>query len=108
MRSDRPQASKDEVAEAIQALRECHGQGRQSLRELPERGKHGTRAIDPQAERLGWNVTRLRKARQFAHREEGYSREQLNELCQLLKEHLPVFGIAHVGLLVTVPWPKRG
>ena len=44
-----------------------HDQGRQSLRELPERGKHGARAIDAQAEELGWNATKLRKARAFAY-----------------------------------------
>lgn len=107
MSEDRAPATSEEVADAIRAIRAYHDQGRQSLRELPQRGKHGARAIDEQAERLGWNPTRLRKARQFAHREEGYSRDRLNELCRLLREHRPVFGISHVGLLVTVPWPER-
>jgi len=107
MQSGRPQVSREDVAQAIKEIRTYHDQGRQSLRELPQRGKHGARAIDEQAERLGWNSTRLRKARQFAHSEEGYSRERLNELCRLLREHRPVFGVSHVGLLVTVPWPER-
>lgn len=58
----------------------------------------------------GWagSPTKLRKARQFAHRAEGHSRERLDALCRLLREHRPIFGIAHVGLLVTVvPWPER-
>lgn len=107
MASERPQASLEEVTQAIREIRTYHEQGRRSLRELPERGKHGARAIDEQAERLGWNPTRLRKARQFAHPKTGYSRERLNELCGLLREHRPVFGTSHVGLLVTVPWPER-
>lgn len=107
MNDDRPPATADEVATAIWEIRAYHDQGRQSLRDLPSRGKHGARTIDEQAERLGWNSTRLRKARQFAHREEGYSRKRLNELCRLLRAHSPVFGISHVGLLVTVPWPER-
>lgn len=107
MSEDRASAKPEEVAAAIWAIRAYHDQGRQSLRELPRRGKHGSRAIDEQAERLGWNVTRLRKARQFAHPEEGYSKERLNELCRLLREHRPEFGVSHVGLLVTVPWPER-
>jgi hypothetical protein len=107
MPGERSQASEEDVTEAIREIRAYHDQGRQSLRELPERGKHGARAIDEQAERLGWNPTRLRKARQFARAGEGYSRDRLNELCRLLREHRPVFGTAHVGLLVTVPWPER-
>jgi hypothetical protein len=107
MPSERLQASREEVAEAIPEIRAYHDQGRESLREMPQRGKHGARAIDEQVERLGWNVTRLRKARQFAHRTEGYSRERLNELCRLLREHRPDFGTSHVGLLVTVSWPQR-
>jgi hypothetical protein len=39
-------------------------QGRQTLGELPERGNHGARAIGEQAERVGWNPTKLRKASQ--------------------------------------------
>jgi hypothetical protein len=105
MSSDRPLASREAVAEAIHEIRAYHQQGRQSLRELPERGQHGARAIDAQAERLGsnWNATKLRKARQFANREGGYSRQRLKELCRLLRKHRPVFGISHIGLLVMVP-----
>jgi hypothetical protein len=61
-----------EVAQATQEICAYHKKGRESLRELPDRGKHGARAIDAQAERLSWNVTRLRKARQFAHADDGY------------------------------------
>jgi hypothetical protein len=77
---DPTQASRDEAAEAIHKIRACHDQGRQSLEELPERGRHGAGAVDAQAEELGWNATKLRKARQFDHRGEGYSRKQLDAL----------------------------
>jgi hypothetical protein len=107
MRSERPQASGEEVSQAVREIRAYHDQGRQSLKELPERGKHGAGAIDAQAEALGWNATKLRKARQFAHREGGYSRRQLDELCRLIREYRPHFGTAHIGLLVTVAWRER-
>jgi hypothetical protein len=107
MSESRPRASRDQVERSIREIREYHRQGRASLRELPERGRFGQRALDEQAERRGWNVTRLRKARQFAHADEGYSRERLNELFRLLREHRPVFGVSHVGVLVTAPWPAR-
>ncbi|MFO0881820.1 MAG: hypothetical protein U0840_31425 [Gemmataceae bacterium] len=107
MSSERPTASPEVVSQAIRDIRAYHDQGRQSLRDLPQRGEYGGGAIDGQAERLGWNPTRLRKARQFAHPEEGYSRDRLNELCRLLREHRPVFGVTHVALLVSVPWSQR-
>jgi hypothetical protein len=40
MSSDRPLASREAVVEAIHEIRSYHDQGRQSLRELPERGQH--------------------------------------------------------------------
>src|SRR5436305_827887 len=107
MSSDRPLATREEVNQAIREIRDYHEEGRKGLDEVPERSRQGARDIDAQAERLGWNPTRLRKARQFAHREEGYTQQRLNELCRLLREHRPIFGISHVGLLVTVPWPQR-
>jgi hypothetical protein len=107
MSSDRPQASQEDLAEAIREIRAYHKKGIESLEELRGRGKRGDRDIDAQAERLGWNPTRLHKARQFAHREDGYSRKQLDELCRLLREHRTILGVSHVYLLVTVPWPER-
>jgi hypothetical protein len=64
MSSERPQASKEEAARIIPEIRAYHDQGRKSLREMPERGEHGARAIDEHAEHLGWNPTRFRKAGQ--------------------------------------------
>jgi hypothetical protein len=52
MPSERSQASREEVAHAIREIRAYHDQGRQSLRELPERGKHGARVIEAQEEHL--------------------------------------------------------
>jgi hypothetical protein len=106
MADPRPQASRAEIEEAIRAIREYHRQGRDSLRESAERGRYGQGALDEQAAELGWNVTRLRKARQFAHAEEGYSQEQLRELFGLLRKHRPLFGTAHVGILVTLSWAE--
>jgi hypothetical protein len=100
MSESRPRASTAEVNQSIREIRDYHKQGRASLRKLPERGGYGGKAIAEQAKRLGWNATRLRKARQFAMQ---YTQTQLNELCKLVREHQPHFGTAHVGILVTVP-----
>src|SRR5262245_19268960 len=104
MSESRPRATREEVAAAIRQITDYYRQGRTSLRELPGRGRYGARAIAAQAERLGWAETRLRKARQFASPEAGYSRGRLHELISLLREHRPVFGVCHVGVLVSASW----
>jgi hypothetical protein len=44
------------------------------------------RGSQPEAKRLGWDPTKLRYARLFAHPKEGYSGERLAGLCKLLRE----------------------
>src|SRR5262245_61540921 len=100
MSESRPRATRDEVEEAIRQVRAYYQQGRASLRELPERGRYGQKAIAEAAERLGWTDTKLRKARQFALL---FTREQLHDLCGLVRRHLSHFGPTHVGIAVTVP-----
>jgi hypothetical protein len=107
MASDRPKASREDADQAIRAIRDYHKEGRKSLREQPERGRHGAKQIEAEAERLGWNPTKLRDARMFAHPVEGYSRERLDELFQLLREHRPVFGVTHAAHLASVPLARR-
>jgi hypothetical protein len=106
MTGSRPRATRAEVAEAIRQIKAYHAQGKQSLKELPERGRYGDRAIATQAKQRGWTETKLRKARQFASPEAGYSKDRLNELFRLLREHRPVFGVSHVGILVTASWSE--
>src|SRR5262249_48846627 len=95
MSESRPRATREEVEEAEEASRQIRAyyrQGRASLRELPERGRYGQKAIAEAAERLGWTDTKLRKARQFALL---FTREQLNDLCGLVRRHLSHFGPTH-------------
>jgi hypothetical protein len=107
MARERKHWTLERVNQAIQKIRAYHAKGVESLREMPEHGNYGDYEIRNQAARLGWNETKLRKARQFAHPEQGCSGQQLEELFALLREHKPSFGTAHIGLLVTVPWPER-
>lgn len=103
----RPRATREQIDAAIRDIRKYHHQGRESLRDLPPRGAYAQRDVEEQAKRVGWNATRLRKSRQFASPDQGYTQSQLNELCRLLREHRPLFGIAHIGIMVTAPWPER-
>jgi hypothetical protein len=100
MSENRPRASHVEVEQHIREIRAYHQHGRDSLRELPERGAYGGRAIAEQAERLGWTETKLRKARQFALM---FTEKQLEHLCGLVQRRLAHFGPTHVGIAVTVP-----
>jgi hypothetical protein len=111
----RPQATPEQVRAAITEIRAYHGHGCKSLQALPRRGGGGyaKQLIKAEAERLrqedpatGWNATRLRKARQFADEEEGYSQKRLTELCQALRKGRPVFGVSQVGILVTLSWAE--
>jgi hypothetical protein len=99
MSNNRSLATPEEVAQKIEQIIDYHARGKESL-------QHSLRP-DDQAIELGWNVTKLRKARQFARQQSGYNQQQLEALCELLIEHRPVFGISHIGLLVTVPRPER-
>jgi hypothetical protein len=97
----RPRASHDEVMKKIAEIQDYHEEGRKSLKRPP------STTVQKQADALGWNITRLRKARQFARAKSGYSQARLEELCDLLEHYGPIFGTAHIGLLVTVSWPER-
>jgi len=97
--SERPRASPKEVERSIRALVAFHRQGLRSLRALPRKGTHGQGEIPAQAERLGWDLNRMHKARRFALQ---YGKADLEHLCSLLRQHRPVFGVSHIALLVTV------
>lgn len=100
MASQRPLATLEETNRAIKKIRAYYDCGWESLQQpdIP---------IKKQAAELDWDITKLGKARQFAKLETGYSEIQLHELFDLLLEYRPVFGISHIGLLVTVSWPER-
>jgi hypothetical protein len=87
------------VEQTIQKIQHDYDKGVESLHAMPEHGKHGDYEIRKQAKTLRGNETKLRKARQFANPEQGYSEQRLEELFDLLREHQPSFGTAHVGLV---------
>ncbi|OAI45544.1 hypothetical protein AYO44_12835 [Planctomycetaceae bacterium SCGC AG-212-F19] len=95
----RLQAARAEVEAAIRGIRDFHKQGQSSLHSQPDKGAYGEGQIKVQAEALGSNETYVHKSRQFA---DQYGDPELSELCALLREHRPQFGMSHVLLLVTV------
>ena len=103
MDPSRGRVTADKIEDTITALEAYHQQGATSLREHPK-GVYDDGTIAAEAKLLGWNETKLRKARQFAHEQTGYNERRLKELFRLLRRHRPQFGIAYIGLLITVTW----
>jgi hypothetical protein len=97
-------------AAAAQSIRAFYALGRASLRDRPARGGHGDRAAEAEAELAGMNPDLLRKARQFADAEAGYTRAELRALCDGVRTHFARFadrgtrvGRTHVVLLLRLP-----
>ena len=102
MTSKRPSATKAEVEQKIDQIEEHHALGCECFAMPP-----GS-TVPEMASALGCAAAKLCKARQFADPETGYSEDRLEELRELLREHRPLFGTAHIGQLVTVPdWQDR-
>jgi hypothetical protein len=84
-------ATHSEVCKQIASLKQYHQQGCES--------RQSKVPFVKQAKILGWAITKLMKAHWFA---KVYGDDDLDALCESLKQHRPVFGIAHIGLLVTL------
>jgi hypothetical protein len=101
------------VAEAVRKIRAFYTLGRAIPRKQPHRDAYNQRVVEAEAERLGTNTDYVRKARQFADPIEGYTPQELNELCRLIKavqltqdDRKAVFGTSHLLRLLTVR-PRR-
>jgi hypothetical protein len=106
----------ERVAAAIQNIRAFHELGRNlpTKYDRPVDASQGT--IDAEAKRLNINADTLRKARVFADPEDGWSKQELRDLCGLIrkcqkersgkKKALPMFQRTHVIRLQSVR-PKK-
>ena len=91
-------ASHFEAKKKVQVIRTFYELGCEALK-LPS-----SMTIAEKAEKLDCTEAQLGVARRFAIR---YSDDQLDELCDLVLKHRPVFGTAHVEILITIPQPRR-
>jgi hypothetical protein len=108
-----PSTRADKVGEAIKQLRAFHAMGRKSLRKRPGRAAYRAGEIDEEAKKRVIHVDTLRKARSFADPAEGYSAEDLEDLCDFIMrvqpdqdEGTPVFSRRHLTSLLGV-LPKK-
>lgn len=98
---------RQQINESIQQIREFYALGCRSLKARPLKAKYREREIDTEAERIGINPDTLRKARQFADPEQGYTRSELADLCRELRripgdEREAAIARSHVIRLLTV------
>ena len=100
MSASRAKVSPEAAAETVATIRAYHAQGVLSLSHQPADGVYGGGETRLEATTLGWNVTKVLKARKFAR---WYSATELDRLCRGIERHRPTFGLAHIALLVTVP-----
>jgi hypothetical protein len=87
------------VAQAVEALRAFHALG--------VRSREGGRRAEEEAADRGVNPDRVRKARQFAHPDDGYDAAALEKLCRAVAGQQGqasggVFGVTHVIRLLGV------
>jgi hypothetical protein len=101
------------VAEAVRKIRAFYDLGSAIPRKQPHRNAYSQHVVEAEAERHDTNEDYVRKARQFADPVEGYSRQELDELCRHIKCVQPgqddreaIFGTTHLLRLLTVR-PKR-
>ena len=112
------QSRAERVREAVRNIRRFHQLGRDLPARPPggrsRRETYGLGLMKAEAESRGVNEDTARKARAFADRVEGYSRQEVNDLCRLLKTIQPgqdrglaVFSPTHVIRLLSVRGKKR-
>jgi hypothetical protein len=102
------------VAAAVKSIEDFYALGRQIPPKLPPGETYGEGDLAAAAKKLCVSVELARQARQFADPEAGYTRKELDELCDLIRQvqpdqadDLPVFGRTHVVRLLTVPKGRR-
>jgi hypothetical protein len=88
--------------EAVKKLRRLYQIGERSRRTRPGPGARGAAAIAAEAKELDVTLDTLYKARVFADPDSGYTRGELDQLCELcLQNHYPL-GLVQVALLLSV------
>jgi hypothetical protein len=107
-----PNAREAKVLEAIDSIKEFHELGRS----LPKKGEpkdaYGQGTMAMEAVTHGMNEDTIRKARQFADPEVGYTLVEVNALCKLIQtvqseEDRSIFRRTHLIRMLTVPKKER-
>lgn len=106
-RSTAKHDSHADVTAAIKQLREIHRIGRQSLRKRPYRETGDQVDHDGEAAAHSLNPETLYKIRVFADPRRGYTRDELDKLCQLCQDQGRALGFTAVIQFLAVPRDQR-
>lgn len=79
----------EKVETAIKKIEEFHALGLSLPKKLSHKEVYRRQIIEHEGEQLRVNQDTLRKARGFADPVEGYTTEELNDLCDLIREVQP-------------------
>src|SRR5262249_38136863 len=103
------QSRRMKVQAAVKRIRQFYALGRRIIRREADEPTRRGGVIREEAERLGRSQDTVRKARQFATEDVGYTRRELKELCRTVMEMQPaqpadlaVVGLSCVIRLLTV------
>jgi hypothetical protein len=93
----------EQIAQAIETIREFHKLGLSELQVRPGRATDMDREVKFRAFALGMNEDVYRKARQFADPERGYTAEELEILFKDFQRHRSCLTRTHILRLMAVP-----
>lgn len=89
--------------DGTEKIRRWYQIGQESLKMRPGAAAHGSAALEEEAGRLGIGAEMLRKLRQFADPERGYTTERLETLCRESIQAKRPLGITFIMRLVSIP-----
>jgi len=97
--------SSAQIRKKIAAIEELHALGRQSQATRPGFGRAGEHAKEAKRKRVGDD--HLRKARRFAHADDGYTKRDLRALYALFTKYNFALGPECLVRLLSVPMAQR-
>jgi hypothetical protein len=104
----------EKVNAAVAKLRAFYQLGQSLPPKTAPKDAFRQRIMETEQERLGLNADTLRKARKFADCEQGYTPQEVDELCRLIREVQPaqdrrmaIFERCHLVRILSVPRRKR-
>jgi len=95
------------VERGIEAIRSAYKTGQKILERIGRRGEYKSAAIQKEAERLGLNENVVRKLRQIAEPEDGFTEQELEKLLEISRKHEWAIGPAYLYKIVSIPKKHR-
>ena len=101
------QSPPSKVKDSLKRVRAFHALGTKSLKGRSGAAKHHEQEINREAKELGINPDTLRKARHFADPDRGYSKDELDQLCEACEQAEYAIGTTRIIRLLSIPSKQR-